>query len=58
MFYVGYNPNEHKVQMIQTDLNLYSLFLHVFPKVIGQTVCIDYDVFAIKYMEMCNVLLP
>ena len=52
MFYVGYNPNEHKVQMVQTDLNLYSLFLHVFPKVVDQTVSTDYDVFAIKYMEI------
>ena len=58
MFYAGYNPNEHKVQMVQIDLNLYSLFLHVFPKVVGQTVSTNYDIFAIKYMEICNVLLP
>ena len=54
MFYVENNPNKHKVQMVQTDLNLYSLFLHLFPKVVGQTVSTDYDVFAIKYMEMWN----
>ena len=54
MFYDGYNPNEHKVQMVQTDLNLYSLFLHVFPKVVDQTVSIEYGVFAIKYIEVWN----
>ena len=52
MLYGVYNPNEHKVQMVQTDLNFYSLFLHMFPKVVGQTVSTNYDVFAIKYMEM------
>ena len=54
MFYVRYNPIEHKVQMVQTDLNLYSLFLHVFPKVVSQTISTDYNFFAIKYMEMWN----
>ena len=54
MFYVGYNPNEHKVQMVQTDLNLYSLFLYVFPKVVNQIVSTVYDVFVIKYMKMWN----
>ena len=54
MFYARYNPNEHKVQRVQTDLTLYSLFVHVFPKVIRQANSTDYDVLAIKYMEMWN----
>ena len=54
MFYARYNPNEHKIQMVQTDLNLYSLFVHVFPKVVGQTNSTDYDIFSIKYMKMWN----